>query len=300
MVNIWVITDGKPGHQNQSLGLTDALQKLGGVGSVDLVPPLPRHRALLMLCGLVNRRPLALPAPDLIVTTGHQTHLSSLAYKRFYRTPVVVLMKPSLPLNWFDLCLIPHHDKPSEQANVVATYGALNRMAAPESPKEGKPLILLGGPSKHARWDDQAVLSQFVRICAHYPNVLATTSRRTPATTVQALSALAIPNLELVPFEETDANWLKTHLPQAPEAWVTIDSVSMIYEALTAQCRVGVMELEPIDKQPTRVIAGIYQLFKEQLVTPFSEFSQTSIVKEANQTFNEAARCAAIVKERLL
>ena len=313
MKHIWVVTDGKPGHQNQSLGLVDALAAQGVAVQMHLVPAVSGFNAgAALITGAVRTLFGDLPTahPDLIITTGHRTHLTALALKRHFSAPLVVLMKPSLPLAWFDLCLIPHHDEPAQQDNIVATYGALNRMVGvSRDQKVGKPMLLLGGESKHTQWDEQAVIDQVKTVCAAYPQVLATTSRRTPSSTVNALEALALDNLELVPFEQTDANWLKERLPLAPVAWVTIDSVSMIYEALTAQCEVGVIELAPLLKggklkgakqTPSRVIEGVQLLFKQELATPFSEFSRTGSLVASEQTFNEAARCAEIVKERFL
>ncbi|MDQ2694705.1 MAG: mitochondrial fission ELM1 family protein, partial [Pseudomonadota bacterium] len=108
---IWRFSDGRPGHDNQSLGLAEALARLMPVQVFTLapLPPLPALAGLL-----TGRAPAALrlPAPDLILGAGHRTHLSLLAARRSRGGRAVVLMSPSLPLRWFDLCLIPEHDDP--------------------------------------------------------------------------------------------------------------------------------------------------------------------------------------------
>jgi mitochondrial fission protein ELM1 len=49
--------------------------------------------------------------------------------------------------------------------------------------------------------------------------------------------------LTIVPFAATSPDWLPTQLARADQAWVTADSVSMVYEALTAGAAVGVLDV---------------------------------------------------------
>jgi mitochondrial fission protein ELM1 len=113
-LTLWRITDGKPGHEKQTLGLCQALlrQHEGRCFDVDVCrQPL--------LNWLMGRFPAgrSLPPPDLIIGAGHHTHFAMLAARRAFGGRCVVLMRPSLPLAWFDLCLIPRHDHPPVQAN---------------------------------------------------------------------------------------------------------------------------------------------------------------------------------------
>ena len=48
--------------------------------------------------------------PDIAIGAGHKTHLYLLAIKRCFGAKIVVILKPSLPLKFFDLCVIPKHD----------------------------------------------------------------------------------------------------------------------------------------------------------------------------------------------
>ncbi|MEZ5579447.1 MAG: ELM1/GtrOC1 family putative glycosyltransferase [Candidatus Competibacteraceae bacterium] len=115
---VWRFSDGKAGHDNQSGGLTEALARLR---PVEIVTPqrLTPIAALLALAGGRLTAWPDLPVPDLLVGAGPGTHLSLLAAQR--RARAVVLMRPSLPLALFDLCLIPEHDTPPVRVNVLAT-----------------------------------------------------------------------------------------------------------------------------------------------------------------------------------
>ena len=74
-----------------------------------------------------------LPPPDLILGAGHATHLVLWWLARKHRTQSIVMMKPSLPMAWFSLCLVPAHDfrVPPQGENLIVTQGALNRVAPP-------------------------------------------------------------------------------------------------------------------------------------------------------------------------
>ncbi|MEZ5574345.1 MAG: ELM1/GtrOC1 family putative glycosyltransferase [Candidatus Competibacteraceae bacterium] len=83
----------------------------------------------------------------------------------------VVLMRPSLPLALFDLCLIPEHDTPPVRANVVlATRGALNRIQPSSNLESRQGLLLIGGPSAHFGWDDAGLRAQIAAVLAADPS----------------------------------------------------------------------------------------------------------------------------------
>jgi len=162
-INILRITDGKPGHENQTFGLAAAIANETPVEVSDFAA-LPLRQALS--AGLFRRPVIGrdVPAADLIVCAGHATHVTALAARRQKGGRIVVLMKPSLPLAWFDLCLIPEHDATTGD-NVITTRGAINAVT-PTDKQSNKGLILLGGPSQHASWDDATVIQQVQAIIA--------------------------------------------------------------------------------------------------------------------------------------
>ena len=291
-MSIWIISDGKPGHLNQSLGLALALQRRQPDWSIETLPALSRGQALTAL--LTKRYPGTgnLAKPALVIAAGHRTHLSLLAAGRATGAKTAVLMTPSLPLGWFDFCLIPKHDNPSPRSNVIATQGALNKMQPAEAvPSTG--MILIGGPSAHFGWDQQQLIGQLTKLTAAPGRQwLITTSRRTPAATTSAVLKLASDTVEVVPFEQTDGSWLPENLPGKEVCWVTADSVSMVFEALTAGCRTGVLPVPQLKE--TRVVRGQQLLVDEGLVAQFSGESEQAVPPVAK--FDEAGRCA----ERLL
>ena len=292
---VWRLLDGKPGHMNQSAGLVAALARRTPVRQFDLdAPP-----AASSLSGWLWRQfppGQDLPAPDLILAAGHATHLPALAARRARGGRVILLMGPSLPLRWFDLCLIPAHDDPPPRDNVLRTLGALNTVQ-PGGPHDADlGLFLIGGPSAAHAWDDDAILAQIRGVLDRQPGVRfrLTTSRRTPATLLPRLAALG--DLDLVPWQETPAGWVAQQLANAGQVWVSEDSVSMIYEALTSGAQVGLLAVPRT--RTGRVALGVEQLAGAGQVVRLHDWLDGTPLPRPASGFDEAGRCADAILGR--
>jgi len=299
---IWRLTDGKPGHEKQTLGLAHALLRSRPGVCMDI--STPAHGASL-LQWIQGRFPpgAGLPAPDIILAAGHATHFALLAARRAYGGKAVVLMKPSLPLSLFDLCVIPEHDNPPQRSNVVGIRGVLNDVQTSVTPTPGQGLMLIGGVSSHYRWDDAAVAAAVAAIALACPEIVwqLTTSRRTPATFLTSLPQPLPSNLKLIPHHETGPGWLEQALAQASQVWVTEDSVSMLYEALTAGAGVGLLRLPMLSDPPhdSRVRRGVEKLVADGWVIPFETWQAGHALQPLAQAFNEAERIARLILENL-
>lgn len=294
---IWRLLDGKPGHEKQSMGLAQALSRHVAVKIHDIrVGPCLQYISDWIL----GRFPagIDLPTPDILIAAGHRTHLALLAARRARGGRAVVLMQPSLPLWLFNLCLIPEHDTPPHRANVITTRGALNIARPSRQHDADLGLILIGGESAHFDWNNLHVIDQIREITQKIPAVhwRLTTSRRTPADFLPALEQAGLPNLEILPHETTPAGWLEAELARTGQAWVTEDSVSMVYEALTAGCAVGLLDIQK--KQDSRVASGIEQLIRERWLTPFDAWQPNQPLVAGPEGFDEADRCARKILEK--
>ena len=291
MADILIVTDGKAGHQNQSLGLAEALVRLRPGVSIRQIAPLSSTQAMFAM--LSGRYAYVEERPALVIGAGHGTHLTLLALKRCWHMPVIVLMRPSLPLCLFDLCLIPEHDRPPKRRNVIATRGALNRIRS-GTVKSGAGLVLIGGPSKNSEWNEPLLLRQVEEVVRQAPGAwVLTTSRRTPVSTVEKLKSLV--GIDVVPVEQTTSDWLPEKLAAAEQCWVTEDSVSMIYEALSAGCAVGLLEVPW--KRQGRLLRGVTVLKEQGLLTPFDRWSGARLPAPGRR-LDEAMRCAEAVLGR--
>lgn len=303
---IYIISDGKNGHLSQTRGLAYAIEE----------QLAQKHPGKEFRCHELNISSLGwfsklfykgesgLPRPDLVLCAGHSTHLAALSVARHYACPCMVCMRPSLPAGMFDLCITPRHDLPDGflgNAKIFPTNGAINGIRPqPDVPKT-ETLILIGGPSKSYKWDEEEVLTQLSSITSvsTTPMVL-TTSRRTPADFVADVSK-ACPSIRVVPVEETAPGWVAEHLSKAKEVWVTQDSVSMVYEALSSGAPVGILEMPPKEgphkPDSSRIARGLNMLISDGSVCRFTEWAKTHTIPQAKEPLNEAARAAAYILE---
>ncbi|MCS7048731.1 MAG: mitochondrial fission ELM1 family protein [Verrucomicrobiae bacterium] len=293
---VWCITDNKPGHHNQLRGLTMALQRELSV-QVHWLAPLGPTAAVWNW--LRRRFPAGrdLPDPTLVLAAGHATHWAALAARRARGGKLILLMRPTLPLEWFDLCIVPEHDSPPQAPNIIVTQGVLNAIEAGR-PQPGRGLFLIGGPSRHHQWSDSLVANQVNAIVSRetHRTWRLTTSRRTPVTLLSRLPRA--PNLDVIPVDQTDRDWVPRELSVAEHVWVTEDSVSMVYEALTAGASVGIL---PVPRRhSSRVVRGLDRLRAQGWVTGFADWEAGQSLRPPPQPLAEADRCAHVIYERFL
>ncbi|HDZ15832.1 MAG TPA: nucleoside-diphosphate sugar epimerase [Methylophaga aminisulfidivorans] len=296
---IWRLTDGKPGHESQSEGLVNALKRKMDCQSID-IRVSNRIQPLFDLLSSTWPAGKSLPRPDFIVGAGHRTHLNMLAAQRTYGGKTIVLMQPSLPVSFFDLCLIPEHDNYQGDGDVIETRGVLNPITVQGEHHRKKGLFLIGGPSKHYHWDEALVVSQILQVCKQNPAIQYTlsTSPRTPHDFAADIAGIKISNLTIIPYEETGKGWVKSELANAYTAWITEDSVSMVYEALTAQTAVGVLNMNV--KKDNRVARGLSKLIGEGYAVRFDSLGHYKKQLHPVLGFMESDRCADGVIRRIL
>jgi mitochondrial fission protein ELM1 len=292
---VWRFSDGRPGHDNQSLGLVEALARCLSV-EVHTVS-VPEHAATWR--DLIGGRYAAgsrLPDPWLLVGAGRRTHLPLLAARRARRGRTVVIMRPAFPIALYDLCIIPDHDGPAPAPNVLISRGSLNRAQRLSGQERTQGMILVGGPSRHHRWRDDAVAAQIARVIRDSPPrewVLAT-SRRTPAgfaDRVRQQVDHATTTLTLMPWQgEECGSRMAAQLVRSLCAWVTEDSVSMVYEALTAGVATGLLDVPARGRD--RVVEGIRRLAPAGQVTSFGDWAAGKPLQEPGESFDEANRSA--------
>ncbi|MES2908735.1 MAG: mitochondrial fission ELM1 family protein [Pseudomonadota bacterium] len=270
---IWRLMDGKPGHENQTLGLVKAMQQLAaerGIAAPQCLDmPLGDYRYSFWNWLFKRFRPGFLkPRPDFIIGAGHRTHWPMLCARRSFGGKAIALMSPSLPAFFFDLVVAPAHDSLTGR-NVIVTQGVLNAMQPAAVKRPGYTLVLVGGVSKHFVWSDAQVLTQLETIMARHPQVRITDSRRTPPALRAELAARWPVTYQ--PWEKCPAGWLAEELAIAENAWVTEDSVSMIYEALTAGCAVGLVGLQRPAGRAGRLVQGLAALEKQGLIVRYPQ-----------------------------
>lgn len=252
---IWVLTDGRPGHDHQALGVAEALGWPFVVRHI-AYGPLARLPNILLgrsTRGLTRaaRAALTAPWPDLVIGAGRRTApLARWLKRRNPKAFLVQLMWPGSARD-LDLIAVPEHDRAAARANVVRTLGTPSRATPPRlaaaaadlAPRLGalpRPRIacLIGGARRRMPFtpEDAAALGRRAGRLARSRggSLLVVTSRRTTRACENALAgALEGPHL-LHRYGSGDDLGEEPYLAilgSADAVVVSADSASMCSEA---------------------------------------------------------------------
>jgi hypothetical protein len=299
-LNVLVVRDGRPGHEKQTWGIVAALRRHRVVKSAE-IRITPGISALFTSLSVLLGARLGVPEeffPDVIIGTGTHTHLTVLALKNRLGGRAVTCMAPGRLLRRrFDLCCVPRHDEIAEGGNIMLTDGppGLNSNLRQHDPAQG--LILVGGVDEKSHgWDNEKMACRVASMVLRYPHLswTLTTSPRTPAAFLDAFGKISKKiSVRLCPFGETPPGWLEQALNRSKYVAVTEDSMSMIFEALSAGCCVGTI---PVDfKKNNKFVRSLHELkTRDLLVTDF-----TSPKPQADgRKFDVAGQCAAEMVRR--
>lgn len=276
-----VLGDGKPGHENQSLGvLPEGLEPW-------CFRPAFRSRPAWLRAWIASRLPVPLggvagrfpwggvignaaelaarleqvPLPELVVSSGSGPAPLTLLLARRLGRPAVTCMRPSTGLVRFDLVFVPRHDRYRSTPRAVTTLGAPNRIDAAALRAEGERLkaarhlkgerfvsLLLGGDAaRHRLPADLAerIFDGGLRLAREGgAELLVTTSRRTRPEAEARLAARSGEAAYFCSGRTDPGNPVPGMLGLSDLVVVTEDSVSMISEAASAPCRVLTVAVE--------------------------------------------------------
>jgi mitochondrial fission protein ELM1 len=296
-MNIWHLTDHKPGHVAQARGLFAALERAGlAVNVVDIsVNDISNYALLLywMTRGRIGQLPQVLEnqkSPNLILGVGHATHWSLILLKKcFPKAKSIVLMRPTLPISCFDFAIIPAHDYsesvPNVPNHVFISQGVLNPLVNQHRHEKNRHLILIGGASKRYACLDQELITQIQALLAKLSHqeqpqiVVLTTSRRTPESVLEhEFFQTNAHQIKIFPVSVTPQGWLFEQLQLAETVWVTQDSGSMLFEALTAGCHVGLLAMHQIKKDTVTKATDV--LCEQRFFLPLNAYLQNESFQE--------------------
>lgn len=247
----WVMSDGKPGMENQCLGLAEALELEPVVKRLAIRQPwrsLPPQFWVSPLSALSPASDaVAAPWPDLLIATGRQTVAVARQIRRNSggNTFAVQIQNPAVGHEAFDIVVTPKHDR-QHGPNVIETFGALNRVRpeAIDIAADGfadsvahlpRPLVavLLGGDNKVYRMTEDSArdLADKLRQMAETSGagLLVTPSRRTGEKNASIIRD-ALAGLPQIWHRDGEPNPYLGWMGLADAFVVTSDSVNMISE----------------------------------------------------------------------
>ncbi|MET0181921.1 MAG: mitochondrial fission ELM1 family protein [Caulobacterales bacterium] len=268
-LQVWVVSDGRAGIENQALGLAEEIARRTDtdvkIKRVSLrspyswfpsgFVPAPRHALT------DHSDPIAPPWPDIWIGCGRASIPLSMGVRTWSRgkTFVVQLQDPRVNPREFDLVVPPKHDE-LEGPNVISIIGACHRVtpekieaALQEFPSSltefpsPRFAVLIGGKSKRQDISPeraQKISEDLSRLqMATGGTLLVTLSRRTSeAARIQFRARLA-PN-SAVFYEGEGPNPYFAMLAAADAIFLTPDSVSIPSEAAATGKAIHILEVD--------------------------------------------------------
>lgn len=274
MKQVWAILDDKTGHQNQVLGVVDALGLPCEVKQIAYddkaaLPNIIRGKSLKGV-DLEKSDKMREPWPDVVIAAGRRTAPIARYIKKQSggKTLHVQLMWPGLPVNGIDLIALPEHDWVmwwpfTTNRHLLRTIGAPHRTTKDTLEQQkmmwAKSLehlptprlsVMIGGNT--GRTEMSAIhareLGSWLRDIARDTKaaLLVSTSRRTPRQVIQVLKehVADTPHYFHDWQEDTRKNPYYAFLAMADATIVTGDSISMCSEAAAAGCPVYIFAPE--------------------------------------------------------
>lgn len=305
-LHIVTFIDTRPGHVKQTRGVINALLDCTEISVTEVLVPIPgsweqarQWEAWFFSSGKMPGQCLELKqAPDLILGTGTHTHIPMLLYKKTCGAPVITCMTPSsLLIKKFDLCIVPAHDNPGHADNIFITMGPPNTSRPDGAHDKSKGLILVGGIDKKTHhWDCGGVLEELNTIIKKSgPDIHWTVSSsfRTPSDMIPGLLQIQedFPNALFFKAKDTGPGWIEEKYGESDICWVTGDSVSMIYEALSAGCRVGVIEVDWKNNNG-KLARGVAELVDKEMILLFDAWVNDKKTWGERAVLDEAGRAA--------
>lgn len=244
-----IISDGKPGHFNQSIAFCKHLGLEYEI--VEVAYKSKTHKALsygLDHLGVYSERLLSaslkpqVSSLDLIVSTGSTTYYANKLLARKLGLPNIVILHPKGYRLDFTHIFCPAYDHPPKRNNI--TELPLNLCAADESffnekteefrgrhtPEKPAVGIIIGGPNAVSDIDPEAIKKQLEQIFVLTEGMerWVTTSRRTPLEVEALIDALSF-DYTLINSRDP-YNPIPAFIQLCDRIFVTSDSASMISE----------------------------------------------------------------------
>ncbi|EIF51006.1 ELM1/GtrOC1 family putative glycosyltransferase [Sulfurovum sp. AR] len=251
MSRVLILSDGRPGHLNQSLAFVKYLNV-----SYDVVSVTFKHQWFKALSyifdkvGIYSENLFDIQLDktyDMVVGTGSSTSYATKVLAKKMHARSVAMMLPRGYHYDFDIIFAQSHDNPPKQKNIIEILANFSYVEPKGLYKAQKKSIgiVIGGDNKSftmLKEELQAQLDTIVDAYREY-EVAITTSPRTSKEIEDLIASYAF-DYEVI-FSKNPVNPIPDFLEQCETVFITGDSTSMISEAVSyGKSNVVVLPLE--------------------------------------------------------
>jgi len=254
-LKIIIISEGRPGHYNQSVSLA---RSVGLDYEIRNIPFVDFRTELLRLFDNVVNKDIAKMLfikffgvdPENYmgaIGTGNRVHPFLALFKRATGLPTISIFYPKLLPDIFDMIIVPYHDRAPDSLRVHHVFGAIYFKEKLENDeienfrsklKSNGPWIsiIIGGNSKHHAFNSDEIIKGLDLLFENENlkdyKYLLSTSRRTPENLESLLEKKDYPLDFSVYYHKDKTNPLRYYFEISDFAVITSDSISMITEAI--------------------------------------------------------------------
>lgn len=302
MLRVIAVLDGRPGHEKQTRGIISNLKQSIDVEVTEI--DTSKHKLIdryKNYCLLLVPQRLQIQQKDIqadiAIGTGSRTHAILLLLRRRYNIPVYTCMTPPFVIrSCFTCCFVPEHDSTPRRSNIFYTLGAPNCSVDKQQHDPEQGLVLLGGIDTASHiWNDEQIADMVRMVIEKSANIHWTisSSPRTPDKTIVKIGQITKrhDNVEFFHYKDTPAGWIERQYEKCKTVWVTSDSISMLYEALSAGCNVNIFPMQ-WKRNSSKFKKNEDILLNKRRVRSYQEWLEGGYGTTYNEHLNEAQRCA--------
>lgn len=277
-MKVWILSDGKIGHVNQSLGVAEELNINPEIIELE-------EASYSKVLGRINgswavKNKFSPPWPDMVIATGTLPALvSGWIKQQSPQTINVQMMKPPCKHYLYDIIASPVHDGMAKNYNIINTIGSPNRITHKVLDEEKskwnskfskmkKPLaVLIGGSNKDFDFNEYNAITFATDTIAFankhgFKSLLITVSRRTSEKQTKLIQDIFNKsNLDIYFWDGDGNNPYFGYLAWAEAVLVTADSIGMVSESCTAGLPVCVYGM---DNMNSKKFAKFFKLLLSQ------------------------------------
>jgi len=256
-VNILILSDGRMGHLNQSIAFAKHLN-----AHYEIIPVNFRYKICKLLSYAFDKCKIYTPklfhikslpeTPfDLIVSAGSSTYYATKTVSKKLGIKSVAMMLPQSYRYDFDLIFAQSHDTPPKQDNIIElpanfSYVEPKGLFTPQKKAIG---LIIGGNNSLFVMDKERLKTQLDFIFQTFQcyEIAITTSPRTSKEIEELIACY--PFSYSVIFSQNRINPIADFLARCEVVFITIDSTSMISEAISyGTSSVEILPLSDIKK----------------------------------------------------
>lgn len=262
-----ILSDGRMGHLNQSIALAKYLEADYDIVTVSFKDKYAKWLSYLcdfLTCyysSLFNTDKALITSYDYVISAGSNTYYAAKTISKQLNLKSITMMLPKGYRYNFDIIFAQQHDHPPRRTNIIPIVANFSYPIPSGHFQTTRPSIgiVIGGNNAHFTMQKELLKHQLDSIFRLFPQheIVITTSPRTPKEIEYLIQSY--PFAYTLIYSNNPINPIPDFLNQCERVFITIDSTSMVSEAISfGDAFVEILPLK--GKQNTKFSTFVKQL----------------------------------------